>query len=181
MEEVNLSINDYKKIKSIIKKDTKDKVYKLDIENKDYDYKSKEFWMVHIVNALNIKELDKRYEYIYDTMCTFLDVISHKLCDFNCNKCYGNRTGKSVFDIDGCCYFHGKQCPYLVDKVCQKRSISCKIFICLPLEKKYKFKSKVNTYPLLNYFFNNKQKDIIHYSYRQTKEEVIPNLLKLVK
>ena len=111
-------------------------------------------------------------------MCTILDNISHRVCDFKCDKCYGNRSGKCFATINGCCYFHKKPCPYLVKGVCQHRSISCKIFLCSPIEKKYKFKSKVDTYPLLNYFFNRKQKDIIHYSYRQTIDEVVPKLVE---
>lgn len=177
MKEIKLTINDYPKMKKIIKKDKKDYIYSVDIEEKDYSYDTKEFWMLKMVKALNYKDLKKRYEYIYDEMCTILDTISHKVCDFKCDKCYGNRSGKCFATINGCCYFHKKPCPFLVDGVCQHRSISCKIFLCSPIEKKYKFKSKIETYPLLNYFLNRKQKDIIHYSYRQTIDMVIPNLL----
>ena len=153
METINLSLNDYKKMKKIIKNDRSNYQYTVDILDKEYPYDTKEFWMLKMVKALNYKNLSDRYNYIYDEMCTILDNI-------------------------GCCYFHKKPCPYLIKGVCQHRSISCKIFLCSPIEKKYKFKSKVDTYPLLNYFFNRKQKDIIHYSYRQTIDEVVPKLVE---
>lgn len=175
--EITISIKDYKKMKRIIRKDKEDYHYKVDFPIKDYPYDTKEFWLIKIVEALNIKDIEKRYTYIYEEMCNILDNISHKVCDFKCDKCYGNRSGKCFATINGCCYFHKKPCPYLVNSVCQHRSISCKIFICEPVEKKYKFKSKIETYPLLNWFFNNKQKDIIHYSYRQTVDMVIPKLM----
>ena len=178
METINLSLNDYKKMKKIIKNDRSNYQYTVDILDKEYPYDTKEFWMLKMVKALNYKNLSDRYNYIYDEMCTILDNISHRVCDFKCDKCYGNRSGKCFATINGCCYFHKKPCPYLVKGVCQHRSISCKIFLCSPIEKKYKFKSKVDTYPILNYFFNRKQKDIIHYSYRQTIDEVVPKLVE---
>ncbi len=181
MKTINLTMNDYKKMKRIIRNDHKDYQYTIDIEDREYPYDTKEFWMLKMVKALNIKDLELRYNYIYDEMCTILDNISHKVCDFKCDKCYGNRSGKCFATINGCCYFHKKPCPYLVDSVCQHRSISCKIFLCSPIEKKYKFKSKVNTYPLLDNFFNHRQKDVIHYSYRETMDDVVGKLLLYAK
>ena len=178
MEIINLTMKDYKRMRKIVKNDHKSYQYTIDIEDREYPYDSKEFWMLKMVKALNIKDLQLRFEYIYKEMCDILDNISHKVCDFNCDKCYGNRSGKCFAKINGCCYFHKKPCPYLVNAVSQHRSISCKIFLCSPIEKKYKFKSKVDTYPLLNYFFHRKQKDIIHYSYRQTIDEVVPKLVE---
>ena len=181
MKTINLTMNDYKKMKRIIRNDHKDYQYTIYIEDREYPYDTKEFWMLKMVKALNIKDLELRYNYIYDEMCTILDNISHKVCDFKCDKCYGNRSGKCFATINGCCYFHKKPCPYLVDSVCQHRSISCKIFLCSPIEKKYKFKSKVNTYPLLDNFFNHRQKDVIHYSYRETMDDVVGKLLLYAK
>lgn len=181
MKTINLTMKDYKRMRKIIKNDHKSYQYTIDIEDREYPYDSKEFWMLKMVKALNIKDLQLRFEYIYKEMCDILDNISHKVCDFNCDKCYGNRSGKCFAKINGCCYFHKKPCPYLVNGVCQHRSISCKIFLCEPIEKKYHFKSKVDTYPLLKNFFNWRQKNVIHYSYRQEMDDVVAYLLLYAK
>jgi len=185
---IKLTLKDYSHLKKIIKNDCLEYQYSLIIDDQTYtndqkcsqfDYRSKEYWFLKIITALNIKKLPQRYDYIYETMCDFLDDLSHEYCDFKCNKCQGNRACTSKHTIDGCCYFHGTQCPFLVNKVCQHRSLSCKIFMCDYLEKKYHFKSTVDAYPLLNLFFNRAQKELIHFSYRQTKDMVMPKLLAL--
>ena len=85
MEIINLTMKDYKRMRKIIKNDHKSYQYTIDIEDREYPYDSKEFWMLKMVKALNIKDLQLRFEYIYKEMCDILDNISHKVCDFNCD------------------------------------------------------------------------------------------------
>ena len=61
------------------------------------------------IKAFNIKDLRKRYEFIYDYMCKYLDNNVCVLCDFKDNRCIANRLGKSVHNINGCCYFKGDE------------------------------------------------------------------------
>ena len=57
METINLSLNDYKKMKKIIKNDRSNYQYTVDILDKEYPYDTKEFWMLKMVKALNYKNL----------------------------------------------------------------------------------------------------------------------------
>lgn len=192
MIEVILNLNDYENINKFIKlynfdKNIKlglninNKVYYDDKEVENFDVKSKNFWFICCIHAINIKDKYKKYEYIYNKMCDFLDKNVCVLCNFERDKCELDRLGKSVHGVNGCCYFKSLGLCNFLDKGCPKRSLSCKIYMCQHIEKKYKFKSKVDTYPLLRLFFNKKQKDIIHYSYRKSFNEIIDELIRLSK
>ena len=109
-------------------------------------------------------------------MCEILDNIS-KQCDFKCDQCKANRNGLSVNKIDGCCYFKEEgRCKYLKDKKCTNPNISCKLFMCEYIEKEMKFKSVPKNYPLLDLFFNKKQKEILQHSYKKNFE-ALKNIL----
>lgn len=175
-------INSTDKVKHIIKKyKNSDELFGLNyngviyMDNKIHISSDIDTLLTTIM-ILNRKDIKKRYSFIYDYMCDYLDIQS-KVCDFKCDKCLANRLHKSVHNIDGCCYKNGSICPYLKGK-CTIKSISCKLFMCSLVEHKYSLKSNINNYPFLAYFFNHKQQDIITYSFRQDKEEVINNLLK---
>lgn len=132
------------------------------------------------IKAFNEKELEKRYVLIYDYMCDYLDknVCCH--CDFENNKCIANRLGKSVYKENGCCYFNKEGfCSFFKNKKCSRPNIACKLFMCNYMEEKViKQRSIPKNYLLLDFFFNNKQKNILRRSYRRKKEEVIKDLLK---
>lgn len=133
------------------------------------------------IKAFNIKNLRKRYEFIYDYMCKYLDNNVCVLCDFKDNRCIANRLGKSVHNINGCCYFKGDEgCKFLKNKKCTCQNISCKLFMCEYVEKKIMHKkSLAKNYLLLNFFFNKRQKNVFHSNYRKTKDDTINKLLKL--
>lgn len=189
--ELVLNISNYKKLKYYIKKYNYDrniklgllldnKVYYNDsaILEKQYKINQIEYWFILAVHAINIKDKFQKYKYIYYKMCDILDEKVCVLCDFKCNKCSANRLKKSVHSKDGCCYFRNiGLCPYLIDKKCTKKSLACKLFMCSYIEKKYKFYSVPSTYPLLNLFFNKKQKDIIQHSFRLNFEEFADKLM----
>ena len=157
----------YKKIKRL-----KDKEY---IIKKEINSELEEAF----INAFNEKDLEKRYSYIYDYMCTYLDNNVCNLCDFKDNKCVANRMKTSVHDINGCCYFRNEGfCKLFKDKKCTNPNISCKLFMCSLVEKKIGFESLPKNYLLLDYFFNRKQKYILQRSYRKKKEYTIKLLLE---
>ena len=129
--------------------------------------------------AFNYKDLKKRYEYIYDYMCNYLDKNVCVLCDFKDNKCIGNRLKTSVHEKDGCCYFRKDGfCEFFDGKKCVNPNITCKLFMCCAAEKKLGYESVCNNYLLLNFFFNNVQKEILEHSYKKKKEYTIDLLLK---
>lgn len=135
---------------------------------------------IHIITALNIENIEERYNYIYDVTCNYLDEKFNKdnLCDFKNNKCISVRNNSHCKESEnGCCYGRKRGlCKNFKDGRCMIKSLSCKLFTCRYL-KKNNIRFKVNDIPLLKYFFNAKQKYIIDTSIFKDKDEMIRLLL----
>ena len=146
-------------------------------ENMDDELKFK----IYMLEAANKKDLKERYNYIYDIVCDYLDkkINNDNICDFKNNKCISVRNNSHCKEsLNGCCYGRSRGlCKHFKNGKCSIKSISCKLFTCRYL-KKQKIKFKVNEIPLLNYFFNNKQKYILDISIFKDKDEIINLLLK---
>ena len=180
MKKLVLTINDFKHIKRYIKKYNYDKDIVLRIDKEDLNDSKELYWLDFIVSAINIKDKDQKYEYIYNRMCDYLDKNICILCDFKNDKCLANRCNKSVHNINGCCYFKGLGfCEFFKNKRCSKKSLSCKLFMCNYVEKKYKFKSNMDYYPPLRLFFNRKEKDFLSRQYKKNYDEIKEELLNL--
>lgn len=129
--------------------------------------------------ASSFKSIEKKYEFIYDTVCDFLDskYIGCNYCDFKDDVCKYFRKIDSNHKM-GCCYSddRGGLCPNLKnDGSCNIKSISCKLYAC-PMLRDEKLYFKVNDIPLLKYNFNIKQKYYIKRSFFKTKEETLLRL-----
>ncbi|MDD4035988.1 MAG: hypothetical protein PHS45_01520 [Bacilli bacterium] len=138
--------------------------------------------LLQIITALNIKNKKERYEYIYDTVCDYLDneFKNNNYCDFKCNQCTYYRNMYPSRKEDGCCFSPNVGlCKYLINHRCTIKSISCKLHVCQHL-KKQGVHFKINDIPLLKHFFNIRQKTIIGISFFTDKEEVINRLVRLV-
>lgn len=134
--------------------------------------------IVSIMIAINIKDKYKRYEYIYDTVCSYLDKkISTNYCEFKDDMCIRDRK-KNNKHKNGCCECKGRgKCKYLIDSVCTLGNcMACKLFTCHTL-KKLGICENINDYVLTKYFFTNKQKDILRYSYWTPREIVLDRLM----
>ena len=140
------------------------------------------------INAIFYITKYKRYNYIYDTVCDYLDgyFYGKNLCDFKDNKCGEKRTTSSV---TGCCHhFKNKWlgplsklvlCEHLKeDYTCAAKCISCKLFTCDYLQKKG-IKFRIKDILLLDVFFNPLQKYFIKYMVFTPKEKIIKRLIKL--
>ncbi len=181
MREIVIKITDndkntLKKIKRYLRYDQKYSI-KLEIESKSNPNLSK---IKEVVEAFNIKDIRERYSYIYDTVCTYLDneFKKKKLCDFKNNQCIAVRNGFYCNSNHGCCYGPKRgKCKNLVNNKCKIKSISCKLFTCRYL-KKNDIKFVIKDIPLLNLFFNYKQKYIISYSIFVDKKEILEKLIK---
>ena len=186
--EIILSIDDSNFYKKIKKNKDKENIIVLkqngniiDLENINYlnDIDSK--WKLYSVIAANIKNLEKRYNYIYDIVCDYLDneFQEKNICQFNNNKCIGVTDGYHCKEsVNGCCYGRKRGlCKNFIDGKCNIKSISCKLFTCRYL-KKNKIKYYSDNIPLLKYFFNKRQKTIIEDSIFIDKEQIINMLLK---
>jgi len=176
----------YKQIKKYLKNDS---IIHLKLDNydiiddslidniKDQDLKFK----IYSICAINIKDIEKRYSYIYDIVCDYLDnlFLEKNLCDFKENRCISVRNSSHCKEsLNGCCYGRKRGlCKSFKDGKCSIKSLSCKLFTCRYLRKN-NIKIKVNDIVLLKYFFNNKQKFILDTSIFKDKDEIIDLLIK---
>ncbi len=138
--------------------------------------------IITIMHAINIKDKYKRYDYIYDTVCGYLDErIKTNYCEFKDNICVKYRNKGSNHE-NGCCECKGRgRCKYLIDGVCTMKScMACKLFTCHTL-KKLGITQNINDFVLTRYFFDTKEKDILQFSYWTPKEIVMDKLMKRVR
>lgn len=154
-----------------------------------YDSKDKEQTdFILAVNAILYNSRYERYNFIYDTVCEYLDSCFYgkNLCDFKDNKCGEKRNTSST---TGCCHHFKNKilgplskltlCEYLKeDYTCGAKCISCKLFTCDYLEKKG-IKFKIKDILLLDTFFNPIQKYFIKYMVFTPKEKIIKRLMLL--
>ena len=140
------------------------------------------------INAIFYKTRYQRYNYIYDTVCDYLDsnFYGKNLCNFQNNQCEYMRNTST---INGCCrHFKTKwfipfsklvPCEYLKeDHTCKAKCISCKLFTCNYL-KKVGIKYEIKDILLLNTFFNPLQKYIIKHTPFTPKEKILKRLMLL--
>ena len=159
-------------------------VINYNIENKDQND------FIIAINAAFYNTKYERYNYIYDTVCNYLDSFFYgkNLCDFKNNKCGEKRNTSS--DI-GCCHHYKNKllgpllpnnlmpCEHLKeDHTCDAKCIGCKLFTCGYLEKKG-IKFRIKDILLLNVFFNPLQKYFIKTMVFTPKEKVIKKLMRL--
>lgn len=141
------------------------------------------------INAIFFNTRYERYNYIYDTVCDYLDdcFYGKNLCDFKDDKCGEKRNTSSVI---GCCrHYKNKligpilphnfiKCEYLINKRCTIKCIFCKLYTCDYLKHKG-IKFKLKDILLLDVFFNPIQKYFIKYSVYTTKDKIIKRLMLL--
>lgn len=142
------------------------------------------------INAIFYANKYERYNYIYDTVCNYLDSFFYgkNLCDFKNNKCGEKRNTSS--DAGCCHHFKNKKlgpclpfnklvlCEYLKDDhTCGAKCIGCKLFTCDYLEKKG-IKFRIKDILLLKVFFNPLQKYYIKYKVFTPKEKIIKILMR---
>ena len=135
---------------------------------------------MNIEFILNEKNLEKKYSYIIDYITNYLnaDMKKNNYCDFKDGKCIANRLGKSVHNENGCCYIYKEGlCKHLKNNGCSINCLSCKLFMCSYIEKKYKNIKLKKIFPI-NKVFNRKQIFILEKSFFKDKKEIIDLLLK---
>lgn len=157
-------------------------IFNYDDTNKDYND------FISSINAILYNTRYERYNYIYDTVCDYLDnyFYGKNLCDFKNNKCGEKRNTSST---TGCCHHFKTKwlgpfsklvvCEHLKeDFTCNAKCISCKLFTCDYLEKKG-IKFRIKDILLLNVFFNPLQKYFIKYMVFTPKDKIIKRLMLL--
>ena len=185
---MNIYIKDDEDFYKNVKKNLKKKevihfIYKDNdiIDNSDIDKFPEIKDKIHSIHALNIKDIRSRYSYIYDVVCDYLDneFITNNKCEFIDNKCISVRCNSHCPEsVNGCCYGTNRGlCKNFVDGKCTIRSLSCKLFTCRYLRKQG-VKYPINSFPLLKYFFNFKQKIVLDQSIFKDKDYIIDLLIK---
>ena len=133
---------------------------------------------LQLEKANSFKTVEDKYNYIYDTVCDFLDskYIGCNYCDFKDDVCKYFRQIDPTHKM-GCCYAdkRGGLCKNLENGTCKIKSISCKLYAC-PMLRDEKLYFKINDIPLLKYNFNLRQKWWIKQSFFQTKEDTLMRL-----
>ena len=200
---VNLQVNEYKKILSKLLS-LKEKVVKRKIEigNKEendillgyivgFDKNKKlQNDFISAINAIFYNTKYERYNYIYDTVCDYLDSFFYgkNLCEFKNNKCGEKRNTNLTI---GCCRHYKNKllgpllsnnfvpCEHLKeDYTCGAKCIGCKLFTCDYLQKKG-VRFKIKDILLLDVFFNPLQKYFIKTMVFTPKDKIIKRLIKL--
>lgn len=146
--------------------------------------------IINCITAILMKTDSKKYEFIYDTVCDYLDSQFHNcnLCDFKNDQCVANRAKKTAHEFMGCCYSFNyaklldfrllkdvKLCQYMQNRTCATKNITCKLFTCKYLKEK-NIKFDTHKLLLLDCFFNKKQHDIIQSNFFRTREEILQKL-----
>ena len=168
-----------KHTKNLIKKcDKNNLVLKFNISNIDNDIKLRD--IKSIEKAINLKNREDRYNYIYDTVCGYLDdrINKENYCEFKDDVCIRFRE-ENPNHKNGCCEWEGRgKCKYLIDSVCtMKTCMACKLFTCKYLYKHKNIRQRINDYVLIKYFFNRNQKYILECSFWTPKDIVMKRLL----
>ena len=133
-----------------------------------------------------------QYEYIYDTVCEYLDnqFCKGNICDFKNDQCIANRENKTARKDMGCCYSfeyckvfdprfikNVKLCQHLKDKTCSTKCITCKLFTCKYLKERG-IKFDTHKILLLDCYFNKKQHLILNSNFFQTRDAILQKLLE---
>ena len=123
-----------------------------------------------VIEALNIKNRIKRINYIYDKACSEIDEynkIKHIDCEFKNGKCMNQHNTKR---INGYC----RLCRLQSSHGCTSQNITCKLFFCDQLEKKYKT-IKFNDIKILK-CLSLTNRIIVRDNYFETKENFLRTL-----
>lgn len=180
MSNDNILIINVKNIKKEVR-NTKKYIKYCDKNNYKIKFNTNDFWLKKIEKAINKKNINERYSFIYDTVCEYIDdkYITNNYCDFKDNVCRYFRENNKLNHKNGCCFsdYRGGLCEYLEVDHCKIKSISCKLYAC-PILRENKINFRIKDIPLIKYFFNIKQKYYIKYSFFKPKAYVLYKLVE---
>lgn len=175
----------FRKIKHIKRKNKEllNNCFQVIVFNYQKDNEQNIIDLIRSIKVMLLPTILEKYEYIYDTVCDFLDneFICKNICEFKNDKCIAKRN----FNITcGCCRHYKSlfsnqliQCEYLINKRCSTKCLTCKMFTCNYIVKHKKIKYRIKDIFLLDKFLNPIQKIIILISYFTSKEKIIKRLL----
>ena len=136
---------------------------------------------------LNIYEKRERIDFLYDSICEYLDdiVVKNNVCGFENDKCIAKRNTNCTM---GCCHHFNNiyfgllyekkmhLCEYQKDKSCTAKCLTCKMYMCDTLKKKgYKYTTR--NVLLIKRYFNPIQKLVIITSFFTPKDKIMKRLM----
>jgi len=148
-----------------------------------------ESFVVTSVCLLNSKSKKEKYNFLYDSICDYLDdrVVKTNACGFENDKCIAKKDTNCTM---GCCHHYKNKyfgllyekdlhlCEYQKNKRCTAKCITCKMYMCDTLKKKgYKFNT--NNVIIIKRYFNMLQKLVIISSFFTPKEKIIKKIMLL--
>ena len=124
-----------------------------------------------IIEALNIKSRNKRIRYVYDNACNYIDIYwkGKNICGFKNNKCYTQNKPNCKY-TNGCC----RRCFYQSEKGCTTSNLTCKLFYCTEVTKRYKVPT-IDDIKILK-LLSLRQRIILKHDYFSNREEVLMDL-----
>lgn len=185
----NLTLSQSDKLVCIIKKlrrinTLKNK--KILVYRKKGESSYEEFVQASIV-LLNYNTKKEKYNYLYDSICDYLDdiVVKNNVCGFENDKCIAKRNTNCTM---GCCHHFKNRyfgllyekelhlCEYQKDKMCTAKCLTCKMYMCDMLRKKgYNFTTR--NVILIKRYFNPIQKLVLISSFFTPKEKIMKKLM----
>lgn len=137
-------------------------------KNVKFETKIEDEELQSIINALNIKNRNKRIEYIYDYCCEKIDKFyeGKNMCNFKNGQCIAHQI-PNCKHMNGCCSL----CYYQSDKGCQSANLSCKFFYCDKIKKQNKI-LKFKDLKILK-LFGIRQQLIAKFNYFASREEFL--------
>ena len=118
-----------------------------------------------------IEKRKKRIAYIYDSACNYIDNYwkGKNICGFKNNKCYTQQY-KGCKYKNGCC----RRCIYQSNKGCTTSNLTCKLYYCTEVRKRY----KVPTFKDIKILkkLSIRQRIILKHDYFSSREEVLTDL-----
>jgi len=123
-----------------------------------------------IINGLNIKKRCERIEYIYDEVCKILNKrMDLNICQFKNNKCIVQRENNTN-NCNGCCL----KCVHQLNGRCNTENLTCKLFYCPTIKKKYKITKMKDIIPLK--LFSLRQRLIFKTDFFASREQHLNDL-----
>ena len=142
--------------------------------------------VITAIKTILIKDEYKRLTYVYDNLCLRIeeDLSFFKYCNFINNKCIAqrdieNKTEYPINEYNGCCYdvSKKKQCSKLINKNCETKCISCRLFICRYLRDRgivYDVRDSLQIRVFINFI----QRPELIWNFFQDKDVIIKCLAK---
>lgn len=145
-----------------------------------------ENFVVTSICLLNSKSKEEKYNFLYDSICDYLDdrVVKTNACGFENDKCIAKKNTNCTM---GCCHHYKNKyfgllyekdlhlCEYQKNKRCTAKCITCKMYMCDTLKKKgYNFNT--NNVITIKRYFNILQKLVIISSFFTPKEKIIKKI-----